>query len=169
MITLPSSIKASVPETYKHEIVLNAPVSGELVALSELNDPFLAAGLAGKGIAIRTRSLECLSPVSGTVSALDIGEQKWALKSRQGLKLSIQIGPVVTPLYGERLKIMKREASAIAKKEVLTYFDPLFLTRQWGHCYCIVTVLNKKGIQAIVSEPVGTKVVPETPLLRIYV
>lgn len=169
MITQPSDIKNTRPDEFKHEIVLNAPVSGELVALFDLHDPFLTTGIAGEGIAIRTRSVECRSPITGKVLKLDIGEQKWTLKSKQGLKLTIQIGPVVKPLYGERLKVIKRETDFITTQDVMTYFDPLFLTQQWWHCYCIVTVLNKKGIKAIVPEPVGTKVIPENPLIRIYV
>ena len=168
MLPLATLVQPSAPTSFKHELVLSAPVSGELVSLQDLPDPLIQAGLWGEGIAIRTRNTECISPITAKVSKLDIADQRWTLVSKNGLQLGVQIGPVTKPLYGERLKVLVRENQSVKRTQTLCQLDPLFLTQQWGYCYCILTVMNRKGIKAIVLEPPSTKVTTENPIIRIY-
>jgi phosphotransferase system IIA component len=168
VIHRPIAFASSKPSAYKHKLPLSAPVSGLVETLTTVPDPSVQSGVWGEGIAIKTRSSALVSPVEGHVEKLDINAQRWFIKAKNGLKLMLQLGIVGKSLHGERLQICKREKHAVKQGDVLSYFDPVFIERHCGHCVCIFTVLNRKGIKALVPALDGARIDPENTALCVY-
>ena len=165
--TIPYS--ASVPEKFKHKLPLASPVSGVVVPLTGVSDIAVKTGVWGEGLAIKTRSSSLASPVEGKLEKLDLDSQRWFIRAKNGLRIMLQLGPVNSPLYSERLNVLKRENGDIKKGDILTYFDPVFLEKTCGQCFCIFTVLNRKGITALVREENGTRLSSENTALYVYI
>ncbi|MBO1254883.1 PTS glucose transporter subunit IIA [Alteromonas sp. 5E99-2] len=168
MIQSEDQIGSNVPSEYKHELLVSATMSGNVTSLTSLHNIPLQTGIWGSGVAIKTRGTACISPFDGTVEKLDIASQRWILKSKEGLRLCIQIGPTSSSLLGERLSIHKRVNDKIQQGDIICNIDPVFLQKKLGHCYCVMTILNKKGVNAIVCEKENTKVTVENTVIRIY-
>ena len=52
--------------------VLSAPLAGEAVAISEVNDPTFSEEILGKGVAIKPTGNQIVAPCDGTVASVSV-------------------------------------------------------------------------------------------------
>lgn len=158
------------PTAFTHTLNVLAPVSGEIVSINEAKNIQLSCGVWGEGIAIKTSTTRCHSPVEGVVESIDIVSQRYIIKAKSGLRLSIQIGPPLASqsFMGERFQIIKKQGNRVSQNDVLCLFDPLFIKQRINQCLCILTVLNRRGLKSILCGPVGTKLTADSIALSVY-
>jgi phosphotransferase system IIA component len=178
VIRRPIPYSLEIPEKYKHKLTLNAPVSGIASALARVSDRTLQSGVWGEGLAIETRNTSLACPVEGIIERFDQDAQRWTIKSKTGLKIMLLLGPVLPPLFAERLTVMKRQGARVMKGDIIAYFDPLFIAQHAAQdstnpvltpvCYCTMTVMNRQGVNALVAAPTGTRLTTDDAALSVY-
>ncbi|MCJ1686763.1 beta-glucoside-specific PTS transporter subunit IIABC [Rathayibacter sp. VKM Ac-2927] len=79
---------------------LTAPLSGDVIPLSEVNDPVFSAGVLGEGIAIRPTDGVVRSPFAGTVIAVLSSKHAIGLRRDDGVEALIHVGLDTVQLDG---------------------------------------------------------------------
>lgn len=108
-------------ETPKIEI--GAPITGEAVAITEVNDPTFSEEILGKGIAIRPSSNEVVAPCDGTVEMMFDTGHAVSLTSTDGAEILIHVGLETVKLNGTHYKTHVANGDKITKGQLLISFD----------------------------------------------
>ena len=74
------------------DIIINCPLDGRLLPLSEIDDPLFASGAMGRGVIVKNPDGAVYSPFNGEVTVLYPTKHAIALKSDDGIELLIQVG-----------------------------------------------------------------------------
>lgn len=79
---------------------LVSPLSGEIVQLTEVNDPVFSSGILGQGVAIRPTDGLVLAPISGVVTALLDSKHAIGIRGDDGVEVLVHIGIDTVQLAG---------------------------------------------------------------------
>ncbi|ANP71026.1 beta-glucoside-specific PTS transporter subunit IIABC [Cryobacterium arcticum] len=79
---------------------LRSPLSGEVIALSEVNDPVFSSGILGAGVAIRPTDGLVRAPISGVVTALLNSKHAIGIRGDDGVEVLVHIGIDTVQLAG---------------------------------------------------------------------
>lgn len=116
--------KAAAKESEKaEEIEISAPLTGEAVELSKVDDPTFAEEILGKGAAIIPSEGKVAAPFDGTVISVFDTKHAIALKSEDGLELLIHIGLDTVKLNGKHYDAKVSNGDKIKKGQELILFD----------------------------------------------
>lgn len=106
----------------KREEIL-APVEGEAVALSEVNDPAFNQEILGKGIAIIPSKGRIVAPVSGELTVLFETKHAISITTDGGAQVMIHIGLDTVNLKGEGFKSFKNQGEHVKAGDLLLEFN----------------------------------------------
>lgn len=104
-------------------IEIAAPVAGELVAISEVNDPTFAEEILGKGVAVIPSDTRICAPADGTVSTVFPTGHAAAITSDSGAEILIHIGLDTVKLNGKHFTIHAKEGDKVKKGDLLLEAD----------------------------------------------
>ncbi|MDE7318906.1 MAG: beta-glucoside-specific PTS transporter subunit IIABC [Lachnospiraceae bacterium] len=132
------------PETAKVETAKNvqmeagtvldiqAPLTGETVALQEVPDEVFASGVAGLGTAIRPSVGEVTAPCDAEVSVVFPSRHAIGLATESGADLLIHIGLNTVMLDGEGFEVLVQQGDRVRAGQPLLKFD-MDLIREKGY------------------------------------
>ena len=100
-----------------------APVSGDVIPLSEVNDPTFAMELVGKGVAIRPNEGLIVAPCDGTVDMVFDTGHAITLVSENGAEILIHVGLDTVNLKGEHYEVAAKSGDHVKKGDLLIRFD----------------------------------------------
>lgn len=105
------------------EVIIQSPVAGEVIALSDVNDPVFSSEALGKGIGIIPSSGKVFSPVSGEiVSAFPTGHA-FGIKTNNGVEVLVHIGIDTVSMQGEGFEINLTEGQKVSAGDQLGEFS----------------------------------------------
>lgn len=105
------------------EVEIFAPLTGEAVELSKVDDPTFAEEILGKGAAIIPSEGKVTAPFDGTVISVFDTKHAIALQSEDGLELLIHIGLDTVKLNGKHYDAKVSNGDKIKKGQELILFD----------------------------------------------
>ncbi|WP_430612536.1 beta-glucoside-specific PTS transporter subunit IIABC [Enterococcus sp. DIV0876] len=82
-------------------IHLTAPVKGEIVPLSEVDDPTFSSGIMGPGIAVKPSSNDIVSPVDGKIISVFPTKHAVTIQSKDGVEILLHVGIDTVQLKGK--------------------------------------------------------------------
>lgn len=101
-----------------------APISGEVVPLSEVPDEVFAEGMAGDGVAIvPSTSEEAIAPVSGTLVKLFEGGHAFGITTDGGVDLIVHLGLDTIRMEGEGFQKLATEGDLVEAGEPIVRYD----------------------------------------------
>lgn len=106
----------------KKKLVLEAPVSGEIVPLSKVDDPVFASESMGKGIAIDFSGDGVHAPSDGDVVALFPTGHAIGIEYK-GIQYIIHIGIDTVELNGEGFQAHVKQGDKISRGDLLISAD----------------------------------------------
>jgi len=107
----------------ENRITIFAPLNGETIKLSQVDDPAFSEGLLGNGIAIRPSGNRVVSPVKGTVTQMFDTSHAVVITSEDGAEVLIHIGMDTVKLKGEHFTQHARSGDAVEPGSLLLEFD----------------------------------------------
>lgn len=102
---------------------IGAPVSGTAIALHEVNDPAFAAGLLGKGMAIRPDTGKITAPCDARVDMLFETAHAVTLVTGFGAEILIHVGLDTVNLKGRHYTPHVSAGDQVKKGQLLLEFD----------------------------------------------
>ncbi|MDO5711879.1 MAG: glucose PTS transporter subunit IIA [Micrococcales bacterium] len=110
--------------------VVRAPLAGEVIPLSAVEDKAFAAGMVGPGLAIRptrTASQLLVSPVDGEVILVFRTKHAIGIKSDTGVELLVHVGLDTVKLKGEGFETLVEKGDIVQAGTPLMRFDPAII------------------------------------------
>ncbi|MFL2101512.1 beta-glucoside-specific PTS transporter subunit IIABC [Desemzia sp. FAM 24101] len=103
--------------------MIQSPIKGEAVPLSEVNDGMFSEEILGKGVAIKPAEGVVVSPISGTVTATFDSKHAIGLTSDNGMELLIHVGIDTVQLAGEGYEYFVEKGQRVNVGDKLIEFD----------------------------------------------
>ena len=105
------------------EIRLDSPLKGELVELSQVNDPAIASGAMGFGAAVKNPDGKVYAPVDGEITVLFETKHAIGIHGVNGEDLLIHVGLDTVKLNGEHFTAHVEQGATVKKGQLLLEFD----------------------------------------------
>ncbi|SHK39793.1 PTS system, sucrose-specific IIC component [Selenomonas ruminantium] len=105
------------------EIRLDSPLNGELVELSQVNDPAFASGAMGFGAAVKNPEGKVYAPVDGEITVLFETKHAIGIHGVNGEDLLIHVGLDTVKLSGEHFTAHVEQGASVKKGQLLLEFD----------------------------------------------
>lgn len=102
-----------------------SPLTGNAIALYNVNDPTFASGALGKGFAIVPSEGKVYAPFDGTLDLLYDTKHALGMTSNDGIELLIHVGLNTVELEGRYYTAHVKSGDAIKKGQLLLEFDLL--------------------------------------------
>lgn len=116
------SEEKSINDEVKDEIV-EIPTKGEVIELSQVNDPTFSQGLMGKGFAVISVDGNYYAPFNGVVSMIFPTKHAIGLTSDNGVELLIHIGLETVELNGQYFESFVETGQKIKAGDMLIKVD----------------------------------------------
>lgn len=102
-----------------------SPLTGNAIALYNVNDPTFASGALGKGFAIVPSEGKVYAPFDGTLDLLYDTKHALGMTSNDGIELLVHVGLNTVELDGRYYTAYAKSGDAIKKGQLLLEFDLL--------------------------------------------
>lgn len=103
--------------------VLTSPLTGRVVAMSEVPDETFATGILGDGLAIEPTEGALYAPADGVVETLFNTLHAICLKTTDGAELLLHVGKDTVSLNGRGFTAQCKEGDSVKRGDLLLTFD----------------------------------------------
>lgn len=136
-------------------IQLLSPVSGTIVALSDVQDPVFSEKMMGDGIAIQPTDEWFVSPCDGEITALFPTYHAIGITTLEGLELLIHIGLDTVELNGKGFKAVIKEGANVKAGDRLVKIDHKKITKLGKSILTPIIITNMDMVTSF-SSAVGS-------------
>lgn len=143
---------SKAPASFRHALALTSPVSGKVVPLNEVPSKVFQQKLLGDGVAIQPAGYQVIAPFHGVVTSLPATAHQLALKSKQGLQITLHLGIDTHRMMGEGFKTHVRQGEAFRSGQLLMEFDLRRLKPHLSNPLFPLLVSNSEKFRAIHSH-----------------
>ena len=130
------------------QINLLLPITGEVVALTEVNDYLFNKKIMGEGAAIKPKDNFVYSPVDGEIVLVYDAKHAIGIKTGEGLQLLIHVGIDSVKLEGKGFASYVKVGDIVKAGDKLLFFDKDFVEMQASTITPLV-ITNSEIIQRI--------------------
>lgn len=150
------------------ETMIEAPLSGTVIPLSETNDQAFSSLALGKGLAIKPTDNTIVAPFSGTVSAVFPGNHAIGLTSDSGVELLIHIGIDTVNMQGESFVREVNEGDHIHSGQKLLRFDSQKIEDAGYEDTVMITVTNTSDYLDVIPATDSKQVSANDQFLAVF-
>lgn len=102
---------------------LRSPIVGEVVALSEVNDPVFSSGVMGQGIAVKPSKGVVYAPADAEIAIAFPTGHAYGLKTDNGAEILIHVGIDTVSLNGEGFEAKVSQGDRVRAGDIIGTFD----------------------------------------------
>ncbi|MFM2481596.1 glucose PTS transporter subunit IIA [Celerinatantimonas sp. YJH-8] len=147
-----------------HSQLLPSPLSGQLIAQSEINDGMFSSSIMGSGIGVIPDDDTIYSPVNGIVQTVFHGQHAISLESHDGIKMLIHVGLRTIQQQGEGFTAYVQKGDTVTVGQPLLHFDKALLERSQIDLTTPVLITNSDDYQRL-DRTLRTQITQGAPLL----
>lgn len=130
---------------FKKKESFQAPVSGKLIPLSEVNDAVFSAGMMGQGFAFVPSDSTICAPMSGEISVCFPTKHAIGIKTDNGVEILIHIGIDTVELKGEGFNTHVTQGQKIKQGDKLVDID-MEVIRSHGYDPTVIVVFPSNTV-----------------------
>lgn len=136
------------------EIVLYAPVNGQVIDLAEVKDPTFAEKMLGDGIAILPADGNIVSPVDGTVSLVFDTLHALSITSQDGTEILIHVGLETVGMNGNGFQSFVNTGDTVKKGDSLLKVDLDAVKAAGCDTVIPIVICNTDDYESVMAEKV---------------
>lgn len=121
------------------------PMDGEVMAITEVNDPVFASKAMGDGFAVEPSNGKVFSPIVGKVTSVFPTKHAIGLLSDSGAEILVHIGINTVDLAGAGFEILVTEGDTVDLTTPLAVVDLEYLKEQEKPVTTMVIWTNSEG------------------------
>lgn len=142
-----------------------APVVGEVIDLTEVEDEAFSTGVLGQGIAIIPTKGEVYAPCDGEISTLPSSGHAVGISTDDGAEILIHVGMDTVSLKGEGFQPMVKEGDRVKKGQLLIKFNIALIKSKKLSTVTPVVVTNADDYNTVTVAQKGTKTTKNTEVI----
>ena len=145
-----------------------APISGNLLPLSEVPDEVFAQKMIGDGVAIEpTASGVMVAPASGRIEKIFDTNHAFSIVTPEGIEIFVHFGMDTVQLEGKGFERLVNEGDVVKKGTPLIKYDYDFLKENAKSIITPVIISNPDEFGALNGVESGSAVAGETLVLNV--
>ena len=130
------------------EVNLLLPISGTVVALTEVNDYLFNKKIMGEGAAVKPVDNFVYSPVDGEIILVYDAKHAIAVKTEEGLQILIHVGIDSVKLEGKGFASYVKVGDRVKAGDKILFFDREFVEKQASSITPLV-ITNSELVESI--------------------
>lgn len=136
-------------------IVIDSPLEGTVIPLSEVKDDVFSNEIVGKGAAVVPEKGEVHAPADGTVmSVFDTGHAL-GMTTKDGVEILIHIGLDTVELKGKYFTVHVKQGDEVKKGDLMITFDPEGIRNAGYDVTTPVLISNTADYMDVVAKKSG--------------
>lgn len=139
-----------------HDFSVTSPISGKLIALSDVKDQTFARGILGPGAAIEPSGGPVVSPVDGEIIVAFPTKHAYGIRSASGIEILIHIGMDTVQLDGEHFTSAVLTGQTVRRGDVLAEVDWKAVAKAGYDITTPVVVTNAASFDGVNQAPSGS-------------
>ncbi|ORO88273.1 PTS beta-glucoside transporter subunit EIIBCA [Streptococcus mitis] len=148
-------VNEEVPATLQDETI-QTPIIGDVVALSNVNDPVFSSGAMGQGIAVKPSQGVVYAPADAEVSIAFPTGHAFGLKTTDGAEVLIHVGIDTVSMNGEGFEAKVAQGDKVKAGDVLGTFDSNKIAAAGLDDTTMVIVTNTADYASVDSVATGS-------------
>ena len=148
-------VNEEVPATLQDETI-QTPIIGDVVALSNVNDPVFSSGAMGQGIAVKPSQGVVYAPADAEVSIAFPTGHAFGLKTTDGAEVLIHVGIDTVTMNGEGFEAKVAQGDKVKAGDVLGTFDSNKIAAAGLDDTTMVIVTNTADYAAVAPVATGS-------------
>ena len=169
----PSSQEAQEEEpvvatTERADEKLRSPIVGEVVALSEVNDPVFSSGVMGQGIAVKPSKGVVYAPADAEIAIAFPTGHAYGLKTDNGAEILIHVGIDTVSLNGEGFEAKVSQGDRVRAGDIIGTFDSEVIAANGLDDTTMVIITNTMDYAEVTPIVTGS-VTNKTRVLELHV
>lgn len=146
------------------QTLLVAPVSGDVVALSDVPDQAFASRAVGEGVAIRPTGNLVVAPCDGLLANVFNTNHAFAVVADSGAEVIVHIGVETVKLRGQGFKRLAQPGAHVKAGDPVLEIDLAYLSEHAVSIVSPVVLSNPEQFGALANIATGIVVAGKTPL-----
>jgi len=134
----------------KEVIRILSPLAGEVIPITQVNDPIFSEEMLGKGVAIRPSGEQVVSPINGTVTQMfESGHAVSVQSSDNSAEVLIHVGLKTMRLKSEYFRPRVKDSDKVSVGDVLFEFDSVGIIAAGFDMVTPVVICNSENFENI--------------------
>lgn len=147
---------------------LRSPIVGEVVALSEVNDPVFSSGVMGQGIAVKPSKGVVYAPADAEIAIAFPTGHPYGLKTDNGAEILIHVGIDTVSLNGEGFEAKVSQGDRVRAGDIIGTFDSEVIAANGLDDTTMVIITNTMDYAEVTPIATGS-VTNKTRVLELHV
>ena len=147
---------------------LRSPIVGEVVALSEVNDPVFSSGVMGQGIAVKPSKGVVYAPADAEIAIAFPTGHAYGLKTDNGAEILIHVGIDTVSLNGEGFEAKVSQGDRVRAGDIIGTFDSEVIAASGLDDTTMVIITNTMDYAEVTPIATGS-VTNKTRVLELHV
>ncbi|MBO1308025.1 PTS glucose transporter subunit IIA [Enterococcus sp. 669A] len=122
-----------------------APIEGEIIPITEVNDQVFASKMMGEGFAVLPTNGEITAPVSGVVKMIAPTKHAIGIVSEDGLELLLHLGIDTVELHGEPFSWSVKEGENVQQGQPIGTMDLAMLAEKGKDASVMVIITDSRA------------------------
>ena len=157
-----------VATTERADETLRSPIVGEVVALSEVNDPVFSSGVMGQGIAVKPSKGVVYAPADAEIAIAFPTGHAYGLKTDNGAEILIHVGIDTVSLNGEGFEAKVSQGDRVRAGDIIGTFDSEVIAANGLDDTTMVIITNTMDYAEVTPIATGS-VTNKTRVLELHV
>ena len=157
-----------VATTERADEKLRSPIVGEVVALSEVNDPVFSSGFMGQGIAVKPTKGVVNAPADAEIAIAFPTGHAYGLKTDNGAEILIHVGIDTVSLHGEGFEAKVSQGDRVRAGDIIGTFDSEVIAANGLDDTTMVIITNTMDYAEVTPIATGS-VTNKTRVLELHV
>ena len=150
-----TEVNEEIPAALQNETI-QTPIVGDVVALSNVNDPVFSSGAMGQGIAVKPSQGVVYAPADAEVSIAFPTGHAFGLKTTDGAEVLIHVGIDTVSMNGEGFEAKVAQGDKVKAGDVLGTFDSNKIAAAGLDDTTMVIVTNTADYASVDSVATGS-------------
>lgn len=134
---------------------VDSPLIGQVIPLSEVNDPVFLSEAMGKGCAVIPSEGKVFAPFDGTIVGLLDSHHAVGMESKNGIEILIHVGMDTVKLGGKHFTCHIEDGQQVKKGQLLLEFDMDAIKAEGYEIVTPVIITNSDEFTEITTEAAG--------------
>ena len=157
-----------VATTERADEKLRSPIVGEVVALSEVNDPVFSSGVMGQGIAVKPSKGVVYAPADAEIAIAFPTGHAYGLKTDNGAEILIHVGIDTVSMNGEGFEAKVSQGDRVRAGDIIGTFDSEVIAANGLDDTTMVIITNTMDYAEVTPIATGS-VTNKTRVLELHV